>query len=203
MLRSLRRRSASRLRLTAVLVSSAVAFLACGESPTAPLMVVASDVSLPANSTITHALSGSTFTFPAGAGVFSPSLAGQTLAVTFSNPTGSSTTATVSLSSPTGAALGSITANITFGSCIFAVAATTGTVGTVRVGDVITINPCNVSVNTAGQRANGVAQSRAVALVLGAAASNGVIITVGINPGGQLTLNGSAVGTVTLVPVSG
>jgi hypothetical protein len=72
-----------------------------------------------------------------------------------------------------------------------------------RVGQVITVDPCNINVNTKGATANGVATSRAIALVLGAASSSGATITVGVNPGGQLTLNGNLAGTVTLVPVTG
>jgi hypothetical protein len=60
-----------------------------------------------------------------------------------------------------------------------------------------------MNVNTAGAVANGVATSRSVALVLGAASSAGASVTVGVNAGGQLTLNGNIVATVVLTPVSG
>jgi hypothetical protein len=71
------------------------------------------------------------------------------------------------------------------------------------VGKTVTVNPCNINVNSKGLAANGQGVSRSIALVLGAAASAGVPVTVGVNPGGQLTLNGREVGTVTLVPVTG
>lgn len=99
---------------------------------------------------------------------------------------------------------GTATGTTTFGSCIFAVTSSTFPAGhRLALGQTVTVNPCNMNVNTAGAVANGVATSRSVALVLGAAASAGSSVTVGVNPGGQLSLNGNIVTTVTLTPVSG
>ncbi len=96
------------------------------------------------------------------------------------------------------------TGTTTFGSCIFAVTSSTFPTGhALALGQTVTVNPCNLSVGTAGALANGVATSRSVALVLGAAASANTAVTVGVNPGGQLTLNGNIVTTVVLTPVSG
>jgi hypothetical protein len=47
------------------------------------------------------------------------------------------------------------------------------------------------------------AEQRSVALLLGSAASSGAPVTVDVNPGGQLTINGKAAGTVTIEFVTG
>jgi hypothetical protein len=161
-----------------------------------PVMVAASDTTLAASPTTTSGVSGTPFTFSSGVTEFGTT-APTTL--TFSDNTADATKPLFSISTSSGTATGTTT----FGSCHFAVTAITGTVGTMHVGDVITVNPCNINVNTAGATANGVGTSRSVALVLGQAASTGATITVSVNPGGQLTLNGKAVGTVTLKPVTG
>jgi hypothetical protein len=95
-------------------------------------------------------------------------------------------------------------ATAAFGSCIFAVTSSNFAAGhPLALGQTVTVNPCNVDVNTTGAVANGVATSRSVALLLGAAASAGSSVIISVTAGGALTLNGSNVGTVTLTPVSG
>ncbi|MBW7934088.1 MAG: hypothetical protein H3C62_10885 [Gemmatimonadaceae bacterium] len=190
----------SRILKVAAVVAVAVVPSACKKDSTAPQLMVATNTTLAANGTVTNAVANVPFAFPGGGSVISPSLAGKDLTVTFA---GTSTAPTATLAFAGTGGSGSVTANVTFGSCIFAVAATTGSVGTLKVGDTITVNPCNLSINTAGAVANGVATSRSVALLLGAASSASQTVTVAVNAGGQLTLNGNAVGTVTLVPVSG
>ena len=174
-------------------VATGAVLAACGGGGDQPLGV-ASNSTVSTNSTVASAVVAQPFAFASGVPAFGTT---GTTTVTFTG------TSTANIPAKIETSTGSAQVTTSFGSCIFAVAAVTGTVGTLKVGDTITVNPCNINVNTAGQQANGVAQSRAVALVLGAASSNGVTITVGVNPGGQLTLNGSAVGTVTLVPISG
>jgi len=60
-----------------------------------------------------------------------------------------------------------------------------------------------LNANTHGQLANGQGQSRSIALLLGSALSSGTPITISINEGGQVTINGQSAGTVTLTPVTG
>jgi hypothetical protein len=48
-----------------------------------------------------------------------------------------------------------------------------------------------------------VAFTRSIALRLGAAVSSGEPVTLNVNPGGQLTINGKSAGTVTLQVVTG
>lgn len=183
--------------LSLALLGSLTALLlyACGggnDGTPTPTMAVASNTTLPANPTSTAAVTAIPFSFAAVPSFGTTS----TTTVTFTN---TATTPAFSIATATGTATGTTQ----FGSCIFAVAAVTGTVGSMRVGDTITVNPCNLNVNTTGAVANGVATSRSVALLLGAASSAGATVTLAVNPGGQLTLNGTAVGSVTLVPISG
>lgn len=193
----------SRLVTVAAVLAVSVASSACKDDATAPQKMVATNTSLAMNSTITNALVGTTFTFAGGAGVLSPTLANQNLALAFAG-TENAPTALITITSPTGAAVGTATANLTFGSCIFAVTNSSFPAGhALANGQTVVVNPCNVNIGTAGAVANGVATTRSIALVLGAAASAGQSVTVSVNAGGQLTLNGRGVGTVTLVPVSG
>lgn len=195
------RTTVSRAILAAAVVAATVSLTACKKDSTAPKQLqVAANTTLAANPTVVTAIAATPFSFPGQAGVLSSSLAGKDMVVTFAG-TATAPTATFALSGAGGT--GTVTANVTFGSCVFLVAAVTGNVGSMQVGQTITVNPCNINVNTAGQQANGVAQSRAIALVLGAASSANATVTVGVNAGGQLTLNGGLVGTVTLVPISG
>lgn len=179
---------------------------ACKRSTDAPVLVAAVDFVAPVNDAITDAVEGITFTFPgAAAAAFSePSLAGQTAALTFNNPDTGPTTTTVNFTSATGASTGSFTANVTYGSCVFAVAASSFPTGhRLSTGQIVTVNPCNIRLGTQGAPADGVARARAAVFILGAAASTGTTVTVTVNPGGSITVNGRDVGTVTLVPVSG
>lgn len=176
-------------------VATGAVLAACGGGSDQPLGV-ASNTTVSTNTTTASSLTSVPFAFPSGVPAFGTT---GTTTVTF---TGTST-AGGAVPAKVETSTGSAQMVTSFGSCIFAVAAITGTVGSMRIGDTITVNPCNVNVGTAGAVANGLGSSRAVALVLGAAASANATVTVGVNPGGQLTLNGNLVGTVTLVPVSG
>ncbi len=176
--------------------------VACKKDPTAPVLVVAEDVTLGVNPNLAAAVSGTTFNFPDGAGAIAPALTGQSLALTMATA-GSEVTTTMAFTSGT-STTGTVTATTTFGSCIFNIKASTFPAGhSLAVGQTVTVNPCSLSVRTTGAVANGQAVSRSVALLLGAAASAGATVTVAVTAGGQLTLNGFSAGTVQLVPVSG
>lgn len=184
---------------TAALLSSfltAVALAGCGggggEPP--PVLVAPANVPLAAAPTTVAAVEDIPFAFPAGV----PAL-GTTGATTVAF-TSTGTTPAFSIAADGGTATGTTT----FGSCIFAVTASTFPAGhALSLGQTVTVNPCNMNVNTAGAVANGVATTRSVALVLGAAASSGASVVVAVTAGGALTLNGNSVATVTLTPVSG
>src|SRR6185369_7810376 len=180
--------------LKLVLALLASAFLAaCGGSDE-PAQVAAADASLAASPTTTAAVANTPFAFPAGVSSFGTT---ATTTVAFTN---TATTPAFSIASGANTATGTTT----FGSCIFAVTSSTFPAGSpLAVGQTVTVQPCTINVSIKGQAANGVASTRSVALLLGAAASAGASVSVAVNPGGQLTLNGQSVGTVTLTPVTG
>lgn len=194
----------SRVVTVAAVLAVGVVSSACKDDSTAPkVMVAATDAVLTVNATVTSALVGTTFNFAGGAGALAPAVANQNLALSFGG-TATAPTANMVITSPTGAPVGTIGANVSFGSCIFAVTSSSFPAGhSLAVGQTVTVNPCTLSVRTTGAVANGVATPRNVALLLGAAASANSSVTVAVTPSGGLTLNGTTVGTVTLTPISG
>jgi len=181
--------------LAPVLLGSLTALLyGCGGGggAPAPVEVVATPTTVAATPTTTAAVTAIPFTFAAV-----PSFGTTaTTTVTFKD---TSTTPAFSIVSGTNTASGTTT----FGSCDFHVTASTFPAGSpLAVGQTVVVNPCSISIDTQGQ-ASGSAEQRSIALVLSNAASTGTTVTVGVNPGGQLTLNGNTIGTVTLTPVTG
>lgn len=178
--------------LSALLITLTLA--ACGGSDEAVVMAVPTNTVLAASPTTTAAVKSTPFTFPQGVTDLGTT---ASTSVTF---TDTATTPAFTIASGTYTASGTTK----FGSCIFVVSASTFPAGSrLAAGNTITVNPCNINVNSAGLQATGVASTRSVALALGAAVSAGSSLTVQVNPGGQLTLNGISVGSVTLVPVTG
>jgi hypothetical protein len=159
-----------------------------------PELVAASNATLAASPTVTSAVANQSFAFASGVADF-----GTTAATTVAF-TSTSTTPEFSIASGGDVATGTTT----FGSCIFTITASTFPASSpLATGKTITVHPCNITVNTAGQALSTPAETRSVALVLGAAASTGVAVTVDITEGGAITLNGKSAGTVTLTPVTG
>jgi hypothetical protein len=166
----------------------------CGGGDGGAPLVAASDTVLPTNGTTASAVAQTTFTFDNGVAEFG------TNAATDVKFTSESATPAFSISSGGNTATGTTT----FGSCDFHVTASSFPVGhPLAQGQTVIVNPCNLKVNTAGATANGVAASRSVALLLGAAYSAKASVTVAVTAGGQLTLNGSNVGLITLTPLTG
>lgn len=160
----------------------------------APVLVVATDTTLAASPTTAAAVVNESFKFAAGVASFGTT---ATTTVVF---TSTATTPAFSINSDGHTATGTTT----FGSCIFTITQSTFPAGSpLSVGNTITVDPCNLTVATAGQAASSPAETTSVALVLGAAASSGTDVTVDINEGGQIILNGTTTGTVTLTPVTG
>lgn len=194
----------SRVVTVAAVLAVGVASTACKDDSTAPkVMVAATDAVVTVNSNVTSALVGTTFNFAGGAGALAPAVANQNLALTFGG-TATVPTADMVITSSTGATVGTLGANVTFGSCIFVVSRSSFPAGhSLALGQTVTVNPCNIRIGTTGAVANGQATSRSVALLLGAAASSGASVIVAVTPSGGITLNGNNVGTVTLTPISG
>lgn len=185
----------------AVALCSAAMLAACGGGGDGGARTVTADPVLALNAetgrTMVSALATENFTFPSGVPAFGTAAA---TTVTFSAPATPTAAPGFTITSGTNTASGTMA----FGSCIFRVTASTfPATHPLARGKVVTINPCNVSVTLKGTPADGVATSRSVALVLGAAVSAGAPVTVGVNGGGQLTFNGAIVGSVTLSPLTG
>jgi hypothetical protein len=180
----------------ALAVFAAVSLTACGGGGGEPpaTQVAAADTTIPANGTTTAAVTNIPFTFPAGITEFGTT---STTTVAF---TDTSTTPAFSIASGANTATGTTA----FGSCIFKITQSTfASTSKLAQGNTITVEPCSFKVNTAGVSANGVAVSRSIALTLGAAVSSGQPVMLNVNPGGQLTINGRSVGSVTLQFVTG
>jgi len=157
-------------------------------------MVVADDTTLAASPTTTAAVKDESFVFASGV----PALG--TSGSTTLKFTDASATPAFSIAADGYTATGTTA----FGSCIFKVTNSTFPAAhPLANGKTLTVNPCSVRVNTAGVTANGETTSRSVALLLGAANSAGVSVTVGITATGGLALNGSVVAMVTLTPITG
>ena len=177
-----------------VAVGVSALLYACGGGGDEQPLGVAGNTTLATNSTTAAAVVNTPFTFSSGVPAFG------TTAATTVQFTSTSTAPAFSVSSGGATASGTTS----FGSCVFAVTSSSFPAGhPMAVGQTVTVNPCNLSVNTAGAVANGVATSRSVALLLGAASSAGSGNAIAVTAGGALTLNGNNVGLVTLTPVSG
>lgn len=161
-----------------------------GDSP----KLVTADATVAVNSTTSAALTQTAFTFPSGV----PELG--TTADTSLTFTSSSATPAFAIKSGGNTATGTTT----FGSCHFTVTASTFPADhPLAVGKTVVVDPCSAKVDSSGVAANGVAVTRSASLLLGKAASSGTSITISVNPGGTLTLNGVSAGTVTLAPLTG
>lgn len=183
-------------RNLAVLLATGVACLlvACGGGDDTPVQVVAADAVIEANPQTVPAVSGNTFTFPSGVAAF------QTNAATTVAFTNTATTPAFAINSGGKAAVGTTT----FGSCIFTITQSTFEAPSrLVVGAVIEVTPCNIVAGVQGLPADGQVALRGVALQLGASFSAGTEFSMSVGPGGQLTINGRGMGTVTLRPVTG
>lgn len=166
----------------------------CGGGDGGTPLVAASDTVLATNGTTASAVAQTTFTFNNGVTEFGTNAATD---VTF---TSASATPAFAISSGGDTATGTTT----FGSCDFAVTTSSFPAGhPLAQGNTVIVNPCNLKIGTAGAVANGIATSRSIALVLGAAYSANATIRVGVSASGQLTLNGNLVTTITLKPLTG
>ena len=190
--------------LLAAICSVAFALTACGGGGNDTPLQSASDLSLDVNPTTganaVGAVSNSSFTFAGGVPDFGTT--GSTTVTlasdSFVQP-GAAAAPGFTVASGGQSASGSLT----FGSCIFTVTDSTFTSGPLVKGARIVINPCQLRVNAAGLPADSAARSRSIFLILRAAVSAGVPLQVSINGGGQVTINGRILGTVTLQPATG
>jgi hypothetical protein len=178
----------------ALAVFAAASLTACGGGgEPAPTQVVAAATTIPATATSTAIATGVPFTFPAGVTDFGTT---STTTVAF---TDTSTTPAFSIASGGNTATGTTT----FGSCHFKILTSTfPSTSKMAVGNVITVDPCSLVADTSGLPGNATAEQKSLALKLGAAASAGTPVTMQVNEGGQLTINGKSAGSVTLQVVT-
>jgi hypothetical protein len=153
------------------------------DDPTGTTVVATSNLVAPASLANINAITGNTFTIGNGGVMLSPLLAGQAVSLTFSRVGTASPTAQLVVGTTT------YSSNLTFGSCVFTITAITGpNPGLITVGQVITVNPCNVNIGTEGVEADGDANLRNVTLTFGTASSNAITSNIIITPNGQVIL---------------
>jgi hypothetical protein len=180
----------------ALVASATAALMACGGGSSTPdaFKIATANATVAVGTangaSTTGAISGSTFTFPAGVA-----------------PLGTTTATTIKLTSGTPdsfeAKRGSATATGTFsyGSCIFTVLTSTDA-ALWPVGTVVTVPNCSYTINTIGASANGTATPLPVTLILGA--SNGTTtVPVTVNVNGSVLVNGRPFGTAPIVVPTG
>lgn len=169
----------------------AVLLAGCGGGGGATTMVATADLTAPVTASSVPAVSGESFAFSSGVPSFGTTTT-TTVQIT--------STSTFAVSSADGTASG----NLTFGSCIFTVTASTYVAPhPLAMGGVVTVNPCNIVVDTSGLAAEQNAVARAVSFVLAGNASLANQITVDIQSDGTVIVDGVNVGDVTLSPVTG
>jgi hypothetical protein len=185
----------------ACLVLSASALLAAcgGGSDSAPVALVAS------------ASTSAAITPTTGAAVVS-SVLDKSFGFTVGVPSFGTTTATTLKLSGTGAtpsfaissAEGTASGAMAYGSCIFTMTQSTYPAGhPLALGSMVTVNPCTLSVGTAGGKGDGVAYTTSVNLVLGTVNSTPVSVTVSISSTGVVAVNNVTVGSVSVVAATG
>jgi uncharacterized protein (DUF2342 family) len=186
----------------AAIVAGSMGLVACSDSD--PVRSVASNTAVtvtPATATSAKAVvaalpaAGTTFTLPAavtgtgGAGVIP---AGS--AMTLKSTSGTSVAAfEVKGADPANTMTGVMDA----GSCIFRVTATTGTGLGFKVGDVFTVTPCSVALNTQGTVADGSNSVVGVAITLGSTTVPAGTVTVTVGTTGSVQVGNTTVGTAT------
>jgi hypothetical protein len=179
-------------KLGLTLLAAAAILAACGGGgDDSPPVAATSNVTAAVTSSTVAGVTGEPFVFSSGVSDF-----GTTSATTVTLNSASS----FSVSSSEGSASG----GLTYGSCIFTVTSSTYPSGhPLAVGGVVRVNPCSITVNTAGLRAEENAVARAVSFVLAGNASQTKSLQVDISDSGTVTVKGVTVGTVTLSPVTG
>ena len=183
--------SGSKFLLAAAASAALVACGGGGGSSSAPIKAASANTSVaigPANgAAATAAVSGQTFAFASGVAAL-----GTTASTTVALTSGAAgAPAKFDIASGTGKATGALT----YGSCIFTVAAGS-TIPSLPAGTVVTVNPCTLGVATTGLAANDVPQNGSATLTLGTTTSAALPLTVTISASGSVSINGSTVGTV-------
>ena len=191
----------NKISLAAMLMSGSMLLAACGggdNTPAPGALVATTNTSAAINPTtgaaVVQGVLDKSFGFANGVPSFG------TTSTTSLSLLGSAATPSFNISSTDGTATGAMK----YGSCIFEVAASTfPATSPLASGKKVTVSPCSLSIGTAGVQANGGSSTSTVTLQLGTISSSPVAVTVSISSTGVVTVNGSAAGSVTLIPATG
>lgn len=179
----------------------AATLAACGGSDAPAVVTVASvdkTAAISATDTATStavvtAVLDKTFSFPAVTEL-------GTSAATTLVLSGSGAAPTFSIGSEGKTATGSMG----FGSCIFTITQSDFvTPHKLAVGQIVTVTPCALEVQTAGDTATGTATDTPTNFVLGTTTSADVILSVAVSATGTVTVAGQTVGTVSTTTTTG
>lgn len=192
-----------KLFLLAAVLSSALTLTACGGGGGGErISVVPTDTTLAVTpttgATIVAAVQGREFDFPTGVPSFGTT-ATTTVALTTA-AAGGSPGFTI-----TETGVGSASGTLEFGSCRFRITQSNYPADhPLAQGKIITVERCEVSVDTDNTPADTVERTKSAFLRLNAAQSSGEPIRVNVTPSGQLILGGVTVlPSITLVVVTG
>jgi hypothetical protein len=196
----------NKISLAAFVLGGSVLLAACGGGNDSPLRPV---------STVTTPTTAN-FTASTGAAVMGGVLAASAEPKSFSFASGvpafGTTGPTTMAVSGTGAAPtfgissaeGSASGGMTFASCHFLI--TTSTYPSTHAlgqGKTVVVDPCSISIDTAGKTADGGTASTGVSFVLGTTTSAPVSLPVAISSTGVVSVGGVTVGTATVVVTTG
>jgi hypothetical protein len=180
-----------KLGLTAITLLASAILVACGGGGGDAPLVASANATAPVTSTTVAAVVSEPFVFSTGVpkfGTATPTTVTLNTASTFS------VTATE----------GNASGTLAFGSCIFTVTTSTFVAPhPLAIGETVTVNPCSLTIATAGVAAEGNAVARAVSFVLEGNASVANSLQVDIADNGTVIVEGVSLGTVTLTPATG
>jgi len=191
----------NKISLAVMLMSGSMLLVACGGGDSAPApgaLVATTNTSAVIDQTtgaaVVQGVLDKNFGFANGVPSF-----GTTSATSLSL-SGSGAAPSFNISSTEGTATGAMA----YGSCIFKIATSNfPLLSPLALGKEVTVSPCTLSIGTAGVSANGGSSTSTVTLQLGTINSMPVSVPVSISSTGAVTVNGSAVGSVILVPATG
>lgn len=190
----------TRLFAGAVACTAVVALTQCDTVATAPKQVVAANLTVATTKATVPALEAQTLSFAGAGAVLATGTAGASFTLALTNTAAATPTATIIIA---GATNTNVVSTTTFGSCIFTVTSATGPFAFLfPAGRVITIDPCQITVNAAGQQ-TGTTSTNPILVKLGTFNSAPLQIPVTISPTGVITIAGTTVGTTTVTNATG
>lgn len=195
----------NKISLVVLAMGSSMLMAACGGGDSSPAAAAVASASVTttiskdnpaAAAAVVSSVFDKSLAFASGVPAFGTTTA-TTLALTRSS---NAAAPTFNLASAQGTASGAMT----FGSCIFTITTSTYAAGSpLALGQIVTVNPCSIFLDTTGKPANGSATSVNVTMVLGTTTSAPVAVVASISATGVVTVNGTAVATATVSAATG